>query len=57
MLAHNPAAWEMMFDAVPSKNLGLDWEPCHQMIELIDPLPQLREWVKIWRFQLDRHHQ
>jgi sugar phosphate isomerase/epimerase len=46
MLAHNPAAWEMMFDAVPSKNLGLDWEPCHQMIELIDPLPQLREWVK-----------
>lgn len=45
-IAHNPAAWELMFDALPSNNLGLEWEPCHQMIELIDPMPQLRQWVK-----------
>ena len=44
-IAHNPAAWERMFDAVPSKALGLEWEPCHQMTQLIDPLPQLREWL------------
>ncbi len=44
-IAHNPKAWEMMFDAVPAENLGLEWEPCHQMVNLIDPLPQLREWV------------
>lgn len=45
-IAHNPTAWEMMFDAIPSKNIGLQWEPCHQMVSLIDPLPQLRKWVK-----------
>ncbi|HVX12274.1 MAG TPA: sugar phosphate isomerase/epimerase family protein [Pirellulales bacterium] len=44
-IAHAPAAWEMMFDAVPSPAIGLEWEPCHQMVSLIDPLPQLRKWV------------
>ncbi len=44
-IAHGPAAWELMFDAVPAKNIGLEWEPCHQMVSLIEPLPQLREWV------------
>lgn len=44
-IAHNPAAWEMMFDAVPATNLGLEWEPCHQMVGLIEPIPQLRQWV------------
>ncbi|MBU4201377.1 MAG: sugar phosphate isomerase/epimerase [Verrucomicrobia bacterium] len=45
-IAHNPAAWEMMFHAVPFGHLGLEWEPCHQLVNLIDPMPQLREWVK-----------
>jgi sugar phosphate isomerase/epimerase len=44
-IAHDPDAWELMFDAVPADNLGLEWEPCHQMLNLIDPLPQLRQWV------------
>jgi sugar phosphate isomerase/epimerase len=44
-IAHNPTAWEMMFNAVPMDNLGLEWEPCHQMVSLIDPIPQLRKWV------------
>ncbi len=44
-IAHDPTAWEMMFDAVPMDNLGLEWEPCHQMVKLIDPIPQLRKWV------------
>lgn len=44
-IAHNPTAWEMMFDAIPMDNLGLEWEPCHQMVSLIDPIPQLRKWV------------
>ena len=42
---HSPTAWEMAFDAVPSEALGLQWEPCHQMVSLVDPLPQLRKWV------------
>lgn len=44
-IAHNPLAWEMMFDALPNENLGLQWEPCHQMVSLIDPISQLKEWV------------
>lgn len=44
-IAHSPRAWEMMFNEVPSSALGLEWEPCHQMVSLIDPLPQLRKWV------------
>ena len=44
-IAHNPTAWEMMFEAVPEDNMGLEWEPCHQMVSLIDPIPQLRKWV------------
>jgi sugar phosphate isomerase/epimerase len=44
-IAHAPRAWEMMFNEVPSEALGLEWEPCHQMVSLIDPIPQLRKWV------------
>lgn len=44
-IAHNPTAWEMMFNAVPEDNIGLEWEPCHQMVSLIDPIPQLRKWA------------
>ena len=44
-IAHNPDAWELMFDAVPSDNLGLEWEPCHQLVYLIDPIPQIRKWA------------
>ena len=44
-IAQYPAAWEMMFNEVPADNLGLEWEPCHQMVKLIDPMPQLRKWI------------
>ncbi len=44
-IAHNPTAWQMMFDILPMDNIGLEWEPCHQMVSLIDPIPQLRKWV------------
>lgn len=44
-IAQTPAAWEMMFNAIPMDNIGLEWEPCHQMVKLIDPMPQLRKWV------------
>lgn len=45
-IALNPDAWELMFEAIPLDNIGLQWEPCHQMIQGIDPLPQIREWGK-----------
>ena len=44
-IAHAPRAWRMIFDELPSDAIGLEWEPCHQMVSLVDPLPQLREWV------------
>ncbi len=44
-IAFNPIAWEMMFDAVPNDNWGLEWEPTHQMVQLIDPIAQLKKWV------------
>ncbi len=45
-LAFCPRAWEMLFNAVPSKALGLEWEPAHQLCAFAD----------IWR-QLDKWHQ
>lgn len=48
-IGFNPKAWEMMFEEVPNKNLGLEWEPGHQSIQLIDPIAQLREWAPTGR--------
>ena len=36
----------MMFDAVPSDSLGLEWEPAHQIYQLIDPIANLRKYAK-----------
>ena len=44
-IAHNPDAWELMFDALPCENIGLEWEPCHQLVYLIDPIPQIHKWA------------
>lgn len=43
-IAHSPQAWRMLFEAVRSDAIGLEWEPCHQMVSFVDPLPQLKEW-------------
>ncbi len=40
-----PKAWEMMFDAVDSSYLGLEWEPSHQLEQFIDPIEQLKTWI------------
>jgi len=44
-IAFHPAAWELMFDAVPSLALGLEFEPCHLMCQLIDPLPVMERYL------------
>jgi sugar phosphate isomerase/epimerase len=43
-IGFNPVAWEWMFDAVP-EGWGLEWEPTHQMTQLIDPMAQLKKWL------------
>ena len=45
-IAQTPTAWVMMLEAIPFDNMGLQWEPCHQMVKLIDPMAQLRKWAK-----------
>jgi len=45
-IAFHPAAWELMFDAVPSTALGLEFEPCHLMCQLIDPLPVMVRYLE-----------
>jgi sugar phosphate isomerase/epimerase len=48
-IAHCPRAWEAMFAEVESPVLGLEWEPCHQIVSFADPLPQLRRWAqRVW---------
>lgn len=44
-IGYSPRAWEMMFDAVDSDSLGLEWEPAHAITQMIDPLAQLKEWA------------
>lgn len=44
-LAHTPRAWDMLFAAIDSDAIGLEWEPCHQMYSLLDPIPQLRKYA------------
>jgi sugar phosphate isomerase/epimerase len=44
-IAHSPRAWEMMFNEVQSEAIGLEWEPCHQMVSFVDPIRNLRKWA------------
>lgn len=45
-IAFCPDSWELMFNAVESDALGLEWEPAHQLMALADPIPQLRKWAE-----------
>jgi sugar phosphate isomerase/epimerase len=44
-IAINPDAWELLFDALPGAPIGLEWEPCHQLLSFADPLVQLEAWA------------
>lgn len=45
-IANSPLAWEMMFNEVPAENIGIEWEPAHQMSQLRDPYMNLKKWAK-----------
>jgi sugar phosphate isomerase/epimerase len=45
-IAHAPTAWEMMFNEVPLDNIGLEFEPCHQIGSFADPILVLRKYVQ-----------
>ncbi len=43
-IAMNPKAWEMMFDAVPFDNIGLEYDPSHLIRSQIDPVRVIYEF-------------
>lgn len=43
-LARTPAIWRRMFQTIPSKNFGLNYDPSHLRMQLIDPVAPIREF-------------
>ena len=43
-LARTPAIWRRMFEAIPSPNFGLNYDPSHLVMQLIDPVAPIREF-------------
>ena len=44
-LAHCPAVWRRMFDEIPSKSFGLNYDPSHLVWQQMDPVAPLREFA------------
>ncbi len=44
-IAYCSDAWDLMFDALDHPALGLEWEPCHALEILADPIAQLRQYA------------
>lgn len=47
-LAHSPALWRKMFDAIPSPNFGLNYDPSHliwQMMDYAKPIFEFKEKI------------
>lgn len=45
-LARTPAIWRRMFEIIPSQNFGLNYDPSHLVMQLIDPILPIREFGK-----------
>lgn len=44
-LAHTPAIWRRMFEEIPSKNFGLNFDPSHLVWQQIDYIKALRDFA------------
>jgi sugar phosphate isomerase/epimerase len=44
-LAHSPALWRRMFQAIPSKHFGLNYDPSHMVWQHMDWLRPLKEFA------------
>jgi sugar phosphate isomerase/epimerase len=47
-LAHSPAIWRRMFETIPSKNFGLNYDPSHliwQMMDYVRPIYEFRDRI------------
>jgi sugar phosphate isomerase/epimerase len=43
-LARSPKIWRQMFESIPSPNFGLNYDPSHLVMQLIDPIAPIREF-------------
>jgi sugar phosphate isomerase/epimerase len=43
-LAHSPAIWRKMFDAIPSKHFGLNYDPSHMIWQMMDYVRPIYEF-------------
>ena len=43
-LARTPAIWRQMFETIPSPSFGLNYDPSHLRMQLMDPIAPIREF-------------
>jgi sugar phosphate isomerase/epimerase len=43
-MARTPAIWRRMFEAIPSPNFGLNYDPSHLVMQLMDPIGPIKEF-------------
>lgn len=43
-VAFTPKAWDLMFDALPSLAVGIEWDAAHLVCMLIDPIATIRRY-------------
>jgi sugar phosphate isomerase/epimerase len=43
-LARTPAIWRRMFEIIPSPNFGLNYDPSHSVMQLMDPVKPILEF-------------
>jgi sugar phosphate isomerase/epimerase len=43
-LARTPAIWRRMFEIIPSPNFGLNYDPSHMVMLLMDPIKPIQEF-------------
>ncbi len=43
-LARSPAIWRRMFEVISSPNFGLNYDPSHLVMQMIDPVAPIREF-------------
>lgn len=44
-LAHTPAIWRKMFEAIPSDHFGLNYDPSHMVFQQMDYLAPMRDFA------------
>lgn len=43
-IARTPAVWRRMFESIPSDHFGLNYDPSHLRMQLMDPIGPIREF-------------